>query len=82
MIEASAKARPRWLLWTFAALLAWGVWAVLSKLLGDALTAEQSQALSTIGLAPILLPLAMSGRAELRVASRRGVALGFLGGAI
>ena len=31
MSETGAKARPRWLLWTFAALLAWGVWAVLSK---------------------------------------------------
>jgi transporter family protein len=82
MSETSIKARPRWLLWTFAALLAWGLWAILSKLLGDALTAEQSQALSTIGLAPILAPLAMSGRAGLRDASRRGVALAFLGGAI
>ncbi len=82
MSETIAKARPRWLLWTFAALLAWGVWAVLSKLLGDALTAEQSQALSTIGLVPILVPLAMSGRAGLRVAPRRGVVLAFLGGAI
>lgn len=82
MSQTSTMVRPRWLLWTFAALLAWGVWAVLSKLIGNALTAEQSQALSTIGLAPILVPLAMSGRAGLRVASRRGVALAFLGGAI
>jgi drug/metabolite transporter (DMT)-like permease len=82
MNETSTKARPRWLLWTFAALLAWGVWAVLSKLLGDALSAQQSQAISTIGLAPILVPLAMSGHAGLRVAPRRGVALAFLGGAI
>lgn len=82
MSEPGAKERPRWLPWTFAGLLAWGVWAVLSKLLGDTLTAGQSQALSTIGLAPILVPLAMSGRAGLRVAPRRGVALAFLGGAI
>jgi drug/metabolite transporter (DMT)-like permease len=82
MNGTGTKARPRWLLWTFAALLAWGVWAVLSKLLGDALSAEQSQALSTIGLAPILVPLAMSGRAGFRAATRRGVALAFLGGTI
>jgi len=49
---------PAWLTWTFVALLSWGFWAVLSKLLGDALTPEQSQALSTLGILPILLPLA------------------------
>jgi hypothetical protein len=37
---------------TFIALLCWGIWAVLSKLLGGALTGEQSQALSTLGLLP------------------------------
>ena len=31
---------PSWLTWTLAALLSWGVWAVLSKVLGSALTAE------------------------------------------
>lgn len=71
-----------WLLWTFAALLSWGVWAALSKLLGNSLTAEQSQALSTFGLLPILVPLAWSARRSLRSASRKGMVLAFLGGAI
>ena len=71
-----------WLLWTVAALLSWGVWAVLSKLLGNRLTAEQSQALSTLGLAPILLPLAWGAGSALRSASRNGLALAFLGGTI
>ena len=71
-----------WLLWTVAALLSWGVWAVLSKLLGNRLTAEQSQALSTLGLAPILLPLAWGAGRALRSASRNGLALAFLGGTI
>ena len=73
---------PAWLSWTLAALLSWGVWAVLSKALGDALTAEQSQALSTIGLMPILVPLALKTRLTWRAASRRGIALAFVGGAI
>ena len=68
--------------WTLAALLSWGVWAVLSKALGDALTAEQSQALSTFGLLPILLPLVWKGRAGLRTASRKGMAIAFIGGII
>src|SRR5688500_8191887 len=67
--EISGLAMPAWLTWTFVALLSWGVWAVLSKLLGDALTAEQSQAISTLGMLPIILPLALSQRAPLRGAS-------------
>jgi transporter family protein len=58
------------------------VWAVLSKVLGDALAAEQSQALSTLGLLPILPPLALKCRGTLRAASRRGLALAFVGGII
>ena len=71
-----------WLAWTVAALLSWGVWAVLSKLLGNGLTAEQSQALSTLGLAPILAPLAWAARSELRSASGKGLALALVGGII
>jgi bacterial/archaeal transporter family protein len=73
---------PRWLLWTFAALLSWGIWAVLSKVLGNALSAQQSQALSTIGMLPILLPLAVSARASLRGASRTGLILALVGGIV
>lgn len=71
-----------WLIWALVALLSWGVWAVLAKLLGSALTAEQSQALSTVGLAPILAPLAWSTRKEWTTASRKGLALAVLGGTI
>ena len=82
MNTADSSSPRGWLLWTFAAVLSWGVWAVLSKMLGDALTAEQSQAISTLGLAPILVPLILSGRRGLRAAPRWGLALAFLGGAI
>lgn len=75
---------PAWLIWTALALLSWGIWAVLSKALGDTLTAEQSQVLSTIGLLPIVAALAATGpgRAGLRAASRRGLALAFAGGIV
>lgn len=73
---------PAWLLWTFLALLCWGLWAVLSKLLGTALSAEQSQALSTLGLMPLLIPLAWSARGSLRGISRRGLGLALLGGIV
>src|SRR5437899_7376755 len=81
-IHRRSFAMSPWLLWTVAAVLSWGVWAVLSKLLGNGLTAEQSQALSTLGLAPILVPLAWPARSALRSASRKGLAVAFIGGII
>jgi len=71
---------PAWLTWTFIALLSWGIWAVMSKVLGDALTPRQSQVLSTLGMLPILIPLAFSKRASLRGASRKGLLLALIGG--
>jgi drug/metabolite transporter (DMT)-like permease len=53
-----------WLLWTLLAVLCWGVWAIVSKLIGDALTAGQSQALSTVGILPVLALLAPRYRAS------------------
>jgi len=73
---------PAWLTWTFVALLSWGVWAVMSKVLGEALTATQSQVLSTLGMLPILLPLALSKRASLRGTSRKGLLLALIGGIV
>jgi drug/metabolite transporter (DMT)-like permease len=73
---------PAWLIWAMVAQVSWGVWAILSKLLGNALTAEQSQAFSTLGLLPILGPLVWSGGLDLRSASRKGIALAILGGVI
>ena len=73
---------PAWLILTFVALLSWGAWAVLSKVAGDALTPEQSQALSTLGMLPLLVPLALSKRAPLRGVSRRGLLLALIGGVV
>jgi len=71
-----------WLAWALVALFSWGFWAVLSKLLGDALSPGLSQALSTLGLLPLLGPLVWSQRAGLRSTSRRGPLLALLGGIV
>jgi drug/metabolite transporter (DMT)-like permease len=71
-----------WLTWTLVALVSWGIWAMLSKMLGVALSAEQSQALSTLGFVPILIPLAWRCRSLFGGASRRGLALALLGGIV
>ena len=73
---------PAWLILTFVALLSWGAWAVLSKVAGDALSPEQSQALSTLGMLPLLVPLALSKRAPLRGVSRRGLLFALIGGVV
>ena len=50
---------PRWFLWTVLALISWGIWAILSKLIGDTVSPALSQALSTIGLIPVLVALVL-----------------------
>jgi transporter family protein len=73
---------PAWLTWTIVALVSWGIWAVLAKLLGSALTGEQSQALSTLGILPVLVALALTKGAHLRGASRKGLLLALAGGVV
>jgi drug/metabolite transporter (DMT)-like permease len=70
---------PPWLRWTLIAIFSWGIWAVISKLPGDAVTAGQSQALSTLGLLP-MLPLLR--RAKFRGALPRGLLLAVAGGVV
>src|SRR6266496_140043 len=73
---------PRWLLWSLVALLSWGVWAILSKLIGTALSAAHSQALSTIGLVPVLIALGFSGRLSTIGHRLRGTLCAFAAGVL
>lgn len=71
-----------WPVWTLIAVTSWGFWGVLSRLLGDALSPELGQALSTLGLIPLLVPLALREGPGLRSASRRGVGFALSGGLV
>ena len=51
-----------WLWWTLLAVLCWGLWALLARLIGDALSPGQQQALSTLGLLPVMIFLGSFGR--------------------
>ncbi len=73
---------PRWLLYSILAVLCWGVWAVISKLIGDAVTAAQSQALSTLGLFPVMLALRTSRSLTASGNRRRGCLTAFAAGTI
>jgi len=64
------------------AVLCWGLWAVMSKLIGDALTAAQSQALSTLGLVPVALALVASRRLSVSGNRRRGIGAAVAAGAL
>jgi bacterial/archaeal transporter family protein len=73
---------PRWVFWMLLTLLSWGIWAVLSRLIGPEVSPAQSQAMSTLGLAPIILALwGMKDRATTG-ARRRGVAMAFGSGVV
>jgi drug/metabolite transporter (DMT)-like permease len=73
---------PRWLLWSIVALVSWGVWAILAKVLGDALSAAQSQALSTLGILPVILALALRKGSTTSGNRVRGALCAFAGGAL
>jgi drug/metabolite transporter (DMT)-like permease len=46
-----------WILWTLLTLLCWGIWAVLSKTVGGGISDAQVQAISTLGVLPVLAML-------------------------
>ncbi len=73
---------PRWLLWTLLAVVTWGIWAIFSKLIGEGLSANHSQALSTLGLVPVIAALGLSKK--LRATGNRtwGAVLGLGAGVL
>src|SRR5262249_36432723 len=72
----------RWFLWTVAAMLSWGVWAVLAKAIGDSLTGAQSQILSSFGFLPVILALCVSTKRLVRTGRRRGLFYALAAGAV
>jgi transporter family protein len=73
---------PAWLLWSLAALLAWGAWAILPRFLEGTVSSGQVQALSTIGVLPVMLVLGISRRPPAPGSRRKGAVLALLGGAL
>lgn len=75
---------PAWALWMAATLLSWGVWGVLLRLAPVSLSAAQCQALSTVGMAPVLVLLAFRAGAGLfpRGPARREALVALLAGGL
>lgn len=78
----TASVQPRWLVLAVVAVACWGVWAVLGTAIGEGLTAAQQQALSTVGLLPVMGLLARSGRLSVQGDLRRGIVTGFVSGVL
>jgi uncharacterized membrane protein len=73
----------RWHVWMLVTLASWGVWAVLSRVIGNAVTPAQSQAISTVGLLPIIVALwFMKEEQPAGGNRRRGVLLAFVSGVV
>lgn len=71
-----------WIFWTLLTLLSWGIWAVLYKLFGGDISDAQLQAISTIGVLPILAALAAIPDRAPSGNRRRGIALALGSGII
>lgn len=51
---------PRWIAWTLLTLISWGIWAILFRLLDEQLSPAHSQAISTLGVLPVLAALGLA----------------------
>jgi uncharacterized membrane protein len=71
---------PRWFIWTLIAILCWGIWAILSKVLGSDLDAAQIQFFSTAGMLPIIALLGMSKSVRQSPHPKAGAGLAFVAG--
>lgn len=71
---------PRWLRWSVLALLTWGVWAIMAKLIGEALSGMQNQVLSTFGIVPVVIAMAFLRRTLAHGNRQRGIFYALIGG--
>ena len=73
--------RP-WFVWTLLAVLCWGIWAVVGKLIGESLSPSMTQAVSTLGLLPVALALGLSPRLQATGNRRRGALFALCAGVL
>lgn len=73
---------PRWLIYTLMTMFLWGGWALVSKPVSDRLSPWQVQALSAVGLLPVIAFLASSKNLRGGAKPRRGFGLAFASGVV
>jgi uncharacterized membrane protein len=72
---------PRWLFYSILTVVFWGIWGFLPRKLG-AMSAEQSQVISTLGLLPIMVVLGTRRRLLSGTRLKRGCMLAFAAGLV
>jgi drug/metabolite transporter (DMT)-like permease len=72
---------PKWLFYCSLTIVFWGIWGAIGKALGG-LSASQSQALSTLGIVPIMMALAMSPNWRVGDRKLRGSLSAFVAGVL
>src|SRR5258705_5098801 len=73
----------RWFVWALVAVICWGAWALIARLIGDAISPAQSQSLSTLGLLPVIALLIFPVRKQAAGTTKwRGVILGCAAGVL
>ncbi|HVZ83505.1 MAG TPA: DMT family transporter [Terracidiphilus sp.] len=82
--EFRARKLPAWLVWSFATIILWGLWGLVSKIASTGMDAYSNQLLYTAGLVPLLIFVAITvrrqGAKEDRSARRVGIFWAFLTG--
>jgi transporter family protein len=73
-------ALPKWLGWSVLAILFFGAWGVVSKVAVDYTSPMVNQVIFTIGLAPVVLAVALSKNFAAGRNRRKGAAFGFITG--
>lgn len=64
---------PRWIAWTLLTLVSWGIWATLFHVIGDRVSPALSQAISTLGVLPVLGALCLMKDPAGAANRRRGI---------
>lgn len=52
---------PAWIVWTLLTVLSWGLWAVCPRMMDPSVSGAQQQAISTVGILPIIAALVFMG---------------------
>ena len=73
---------PAWFAWSLLALVSWGVWAIIARVIGDALSPAQSQALCTLGILPVIAAIPLLGKQQPSANLRKGIGIALAAGVL
>jgi transporter family protein len=82
-VELKVGGLPRWLVFSLATILLWGVWGAVSKVSSDAMDVNTNQVFFTLGLLPLILIVWRSSRVNTKSEGlKTGIAWAFITGVL